>query len=73
MFINRERVRVVGEPLQGFVSFFIGGTQGSRSSNPGLKLENAFGVGIRFGVKVFGRAPAENEEEDNGKYCDVHQ
>jgi hypothetical protein len=26
-----------------------------------------------FGVKVGRSAPAENEEEDNGKDCDVHQ
>ena len=78
--------------LTGFQIFLLY-TQGSHSSNPGLKLANAFGVeidararlvlqyqlklanafGVIFGVEVCRRAPAENEEEDNGKDCDVHQ
>jgi hypothetical protein len=32
-----------------------------------LELANA------FGVKVLGRLAVENEEENNGKDCDVHQ
>ena len=40
---NPERVSQLANPFQGSIEFFRL-PQGSRSSNPGLKLANAFGV-----------------------------